>query len=102
MGLTARDVAGMKTTAAMGVLVALCCGAHFFVIPLLAAGALTGVVGGLGGQPGPVVAGVVLVAAAVIAVTIRWRASRSARATYNGALPGLPGAGKTDRSWRCS
>jgi len=96
------DLASVNTTAAIGLLVALCCGGHLFVIPRLATGAATGVVGGLVSQPGLVVAGDVFFAATVLALTISRRASRFAGATSTAELPRRHRARRANGLWRCS
>ncbi len=68
-----KDDGGMKAGMAMAGLMALCCGVHLMVLPLLATGALAGLVGGLAGPATLVVTGVVLVVAAGVALTVRRR-----------------------------
>ncbi len=84
----------MKTGAAAAGLVALCCGVHL-LIPLLAAGAVTGLVGGLAGQASLAVAGVILAFAMVVGLAIRKHVSRPAgTCELSGSAGPAPGGGR--------
>ena len=66
----------MRTVGAIARLIMLCCAVHFLAMPLVAAGAATGLLGRLVGRPDLTVAGGIL-ALAVITVVGRMRPSRS-------------------------